>query len=325
MNIPPAKNYGRSWRLPLLFSLGLHALLGLALVWGPGLKGQSSEAPAGVDVVCLEEENAGTITFVETKPQPQGIQKTAPISVQEDDPDSSARVEEVKPFVDPVENSSVGHLPNRKRPGSEGTEESEATGGNTGSGNKDSVASGPGRGKGIFPFAESGKSVVYVIDRSISMGLNHGLETAKREVLKGLGQLPEKARFQVIFYNKRPEPLRIQGTIDLLPATDTVKRQAAILVEVEKAQGGTDHLQGLREAFGLHPDLIVLVTDADDMSLEMVDKITRMNKNHCTIHSIELTSHRDNLERSTLRKIAEQNSGTYQVLSLKGDNANREP
>src|SRR5207302_4579733 len=73
---------------------------------------------------------------------------------------------------------------------------------------------GPSRGAGarggtsagtekptFFGVPVQARSIVFVIDRSISMGLSGGLEAAKRELLASLEGLPAATRFQLVFYN----------------------------------------------------------------------------------------------------------------------------
>src|SRR5262249_17807209 len=71
------------------------------------------------------------------------------------------------------------------------------------------------------------RRIVYVIDRWVSMGISGGLDAARRELLASLAHLPEAARFQVILYNRAAEPLHLDGSSDLLPATGPVKLAAA--------------------------------------------------------------------------------------------------
>src|SRR5205823_205188 len=88
-----------------------------------------------------------------------------------------------------------------------------------------SPAGGPlarGLGHGVsegppcfFRTAMRGQSVVYVIDRSLSMGLSGALGAAKREVIRSIETLPDTMRFQVIFYNRRAEPLHFEDAAEL--------------------------------------------------------------------------------------------------------------
>ena len=54
----------------------------------------------------------------------------------------------------------------------------------------------------FFQIVTQAKVIVYVVDRSASMGLNGSLAAAKRELLASLDRLPPSARFQVIVYNR---------------------------------------------------------------------------------------------------------------------------
>jgi len=108
----------------------------------------------------------------------------------------------------------------------------------------------------FFRVPAQGHSVVYVIDRSSSMGQSGGLALARRELLASLDSLPESAHFQVIAYNRTVEALRIGGRTDLLLASAENKRRAAELLQRLRAEGSTDHYQALRQAVVLKPDVV---------------------------------------------------------------------
>jgi hypothetical protein len=76
----------------------------------------------------------------------------------------------------------------------------------------DSQGNGTGPGGGTISFFEiptEAQAIVYVIDRSASMGPSGALAAAKRELLASLSRLPPTARFQVIAYSSRVEPIPI--------------------------------------------------------------------------------------------------------------------
>src|SRR5579875_280015 len=56
-------------------------------------------------------------------------------------------------------------------------------------------------GHSLFPLPATAASVVYVLDRSVSMGLARKLDFARRELIASLRHLPATIRFQVIAYN----------------------------------------------------------------------------------------------------------------------------
>jgi hypothetical protein len=161
-----------------------------------------------------------------------------------------------------------------------------------------------------------GRSVVYVIDRSGSMGMDGRLALATQELFASLERLPPEARFQVIPYNRYAEPLRIGGRTDLLDATPENKRQAARLLLAVVPEGHTDHERALKRALALHPDVIYFLTDADDLKPEEVHAITQLNRGHSAIHAIELsTTHRGRPDMP-MHLLAESNRGVYQAVEL---------
>jgi hypothetical protein len=173
------------------------------------------------------------------------------------------------------------------------------------------VGGGPGRRTGttFFDVEAAASRIVYAIDRSASMGLTDSLATAKRELLVSLRQLPATASFQVIFYNRDADVLRIQGQTDLVPVTPENVSEAARLLERLRAGGSTDHLQALRRALTLQPDVLFLVTDAADLSLEQVRLVTQWNGGRTILHAIDLGG-RDG-SGGPLDLLARRNGGTY--------------
>jgi von Willebrand factor type A domain len=183
-------------------------------------------------------------------------------------------------------------------------------------------AAGGGNGAGgngppsFFQVPAHGQSIVFVIDRSVSMALNGGLAAAKRELLASLEQLPPTTRFQVILYNRAAVPLTVGGQTGLLPAGDDTRREVARVLAPVRGEGGTDHLQALKCALRLQPDVIFLVTDADDLTAEQVRLVTRLNGDHTIIHAIELRSRPSPPAGSPLQVLAQNNRGNYRSVDL---------
>ena len=174
--------------------------------------------------------------------------------------------------------------------------------------------SGDGTGKGNGPCAlevgPSARSVVYVLDRSMSMGIHGALARAHREVLASLRRLGPTTRFQVIAYNRVAEPLHINGQYGLLPSDEDTLRQVAEAVSALRAAGGTDHGRALRRAITFHPDLIYFLTDADDVSLVDVKTVTRLAAHRTVINAVELNGDRRARMDGPLHKLAADNGGT---------------
>jgi hypothetical protein len=202
-------------------------------------------------------------------------------------------------------------------------EEQESQAGNA----QEGAGRGPGGGTGFsggttsfFQIPADGKTIVYVLDRSSSMGLNGLLTTAKEELLRSLERLPPTVRFQVIIYNRTAQPLRIQGRTGLAPATADSKRDAAAYLKELFAEGSSEHVRALKQALLWEPDVIFFLTDAEStnaeaMSAEQVRAITALN-HRSVIHAIELSAFPHADAESPLQLLARNNRGTYRSLVL---------
>jgi len=194
---------------------------------------------------------------------------------------------------------------------------SAATGNRTTGSGRGAELAGLGTGNGttaFFHIATQGTAIVYVIDRSASMGLNGCLATAKRELLASLEHLPSTARFQVIPYNRSAEPLRIYGQSGLTFATPENKRCVALLLEGIQAEGGTEHVPALKRALALGPDVIFFLTDAADLRAEQIRAITCLNHGRSTIHAIELGRASEVRGDLPLYALAQENQGCYKSV-----------
>jgi hypothetical protein len=148
------------------------------------------------------------------------------------------------------------------------------------------------------------------------MGLNGSLAAAKRELAASLAQLPASARFQVIFYNRIAEPLRIHGRSDLVPASAMNKAEAVRLLETIQAEGSTAHLPALSRALALGPDVVFFLTDADDMEAEQVQAVTVRNHGRTIIHTIGLYALQRARGEPPLAALARHNGGAYREVSM---------
>jgi hypothetical protein len=170
--------------------------------------------------------------------------------------------------------------------------------------------SGPGRGNLLLAAPATARSVVYVVDRSLSMGLNGALARARRELLASLAELAPGSKFQVILYNRQAEPLRIAGRSGYLSADEATLLAVSQEIGQVTAAGNTDHVRALKAALRLQPDVLFLVTDADDLTDPQVQEVTRLNAGHTKIHCVELSRRREDSD-GPLRRLAEMNGGSY--------------
>jgi von Willebrand factor type A domain len=108
---------------------------------------------------------------------------------------------------------------------------------------------------------KAGKTIVYAIDRSSSMGSDGLLRAACQAIKDSLAQLSPESRFQIVAYNSGFSTLASEP----LSATEANVAQARQWLAELTAEGASDHRGGLREAISFHPDAVFLLTDADDL------------------------------------------------------------
>ena len=112
-----------------------------------------------------------------------------------------------------------------------------------------------------FTAHDDGKTVVYVLDCSGSMG-----EFDKPRA-RGTPCDPAArrgVRFQVVAYNSLARAI-VSGT-GALPATAANIELAESTILAQAAAGRSNHLEGIRVAARFRPDFIVLLTDADGLA-----------------------------------------------------------
>jgi hypothetical protein len=170
-----------------------------------------------------------------------------------------------------------------------------------------------------LPVPPAARRVVYLLDRSLSMGESGALDRARRELAASLGRLPPGARFQVIVYNRRADPLAGGGPDGLRPADAESVREAARWVAALPASGSTDHVPALLRGLALRPDVLYLLTDADDLSAADVRAVTARNLGRAAIHAVELSRRHAERPDGPLRRLAEANGGTYRRVPPAGE------
>jgi hypothetical protein len=296
----------RTLAVSLFFSLVLHALFMLALwVW---------PTPKHVPLLYSESTLFTVDTFVLDSssvalgPDPALPEQVVPVLTSQLSeaptlPQDSA--EERGPTI--MQDSPLRPSGGATEPSSHGTEASE---GGSGSGT-------------LFPLPPQVSSIVYVLDRSLTMAMDHKLDFARRELIAGLRRLPPSVRFQVIQYNDFAEPLQMDGCRDLLPAEVPIVEKAIAFVQTLDAAGSTNHLGALRLALDLHPDLVYFLTDADDLKPQEVALLTQRNR-HSIVHTLELTRRREQPE-GPLAQLARANNGTYRRVWMGEGSATTSP
>jgi hypothetical protein len=126
--------------------------------------------------------------------------------------------------------------------------------------------------KPIHGKLRSGQTVVYLLDRSSSMGVDGLLARAVATLKASLDQLGPDVRFQIVAYNSGTTSLASEP----VPAIPANAERAAAWLQDLIAEGASDHKAGFHEALRCRPDLVVLLTDADDLEWRDVRAINAM-------------------------------------------------
>lgn len=108
------------------------------------------------------------------------------------------------------------------------------------------------------------QTVVYVLDCSGSMGASGKFDAARAALVSTLKQQPPTVRFQVIVYTGSATPL-LAGNGAALPATEANVNLATTALAKLDARGKSNHVAAVRAASAFRPDVILVLTDADDL------------------------------------------------------------
>jgi hypothetical protein len=166
----------------------------------------------------------------------------------------------------------------------------------------------------FFQIPLMGKSLVYVIDRSGSMGVDNALDVARRELLASLQQLPPGTLFQIIAYNRVAQTMHLRGSYGLIPVSPDAIAEASARLRELKPLGGTNHVQALKSALMLRPETILFLTDGDDFRWDEIEEICRLNAGNSIIHAIALTE--SETQPQALARLGQENHGICKMVRL---------
>jgi hypothetical protein len=319
----PARTRGLSWAL----SLVVHLLL-ICLLWN----WQPSAPPAPVGFQAEPSHIVGLVVENEV----DGNFDDSLVADQQEPADVDERPERLSP-VEPVPRPAIerpltvppatatGAAPARAVPFpvlGPGQTQVTATDSATVSPVGPAATVSPARGRdplipgtSFMGIEDEGTRVVFVVDASASMETNQAMRSAKSALVSSLQQLTDQQQFQVLFYNKRVLPLTIRGKNDLAFATELNKSAARQAIQMVEPGEGTEHYPALVWALKWQPEVLYLLTDANEPQLSTgeLDELRKMNRGRTRIHTIEfgfqprLTTGVQNF----LQRLAQQNGGTY--------------
>lgn len=282
----------KHWKLAVAASLFLHAVvLGVLSIWPvpSAMPLQSAGTPQIVPLILTELEEGGEVSFVGRTPSP-GVRYSEPRGPENltTSFDSADLRDPLGYVVVPVAGLSPG----------QGTSESDGQ-----------------AGTALFQPVARGQRVVYVIDSSSSMGKNGALKVATAELLASLAKLPPDALFQIIIYNTTAREL-VPSLPGWLAPTQTILDRMQAALSSLAAEGRTEHAPALRLAFHLRPDVVFLLTDADDLTPEHIQQVRVLNRSRAVMHTVELTTKHRGRAGMPLQVLAREHGGTYQCVGL---------
>lgn len=164
----------------------------------------------------------------------------------------------------------------------------------------------------VFGLKGTGRKFVYVFDRSHSMeGYNaRPLMAARQALLESLDSLTEEHQFQIIFYNHSTTEFAVDRYGQLHTADEKTIQAAKNFVNSVRGDGGTDHVNALKKALQLRPDVIFFLTDAEGgFTRAELRELSQLNRSAAVINSIEFGERRTN--DRTLEQLSRENGGQY--------------
>src|SRR5262249_35833802 len=105
-----------------------------------------------------------------------------------------------------------------------------------------------------------------------SMGASGKFEAARGALVSTLKLQPTSVRFQVIVYSGTATPL-LTGNGTALPATEANVRAAIGALATLEPRGTSNHPGAVRAALAFGPDVVLMLTDADDLNAKVLKSI----------------------------------------------------
>jgi len=163
-----------------------------------------------------------------------------------------------------------------------------------------------------------GRSFVFVIDRSASMGRG-GLgahQAAAKELARRIDQLTDEHTFQVVAYNQSVVYLTDR---ELITASAENKRRLVRFIADLPAYGQTEHGRGLLAALRLKPEVIFLLTDGGDPApdagqLRLIREAAASNRT--SIHCLHFGRGAPSDLGAFLPRLAAENRGSYAYIDM---------
>jgi hypothetical protein len=164
--------------------------------------------------------------------------------------------------------------------------------------------------------AAVGRSFVFVIDRSASMGASGlgAIQAAAEELGSQIGRLTDEQTFQVVAYNQAALYFTDR---ELIPATRENQKKLVRFVANLAVYGETQHLRGLIAALRLKPEVIYLLTDGDpELNASDLALIREQAAGRTSIHCLHFGRGRPQSSPHSFERLANENRGSYLYVDL---------
>jgi len=164
--------------------------------------------------------------------------------------------------------------------------------------------------------AAVGRSFVFVIDRSASMGASGlgAIQAAAEELGSQLGRLTNEQTFQVVAYNQAAIYFTDR---ELVPATSENQKKLVRFIADLAAYGETEHVRGLLAALRLKPEVIYLLTDGDpELNASDLGLIREQAAGRTSIHCLHFGRGRPQSSPQSFERLARENRGSYLYVDL---------
>ncbi len=165
--------------------------------------------------------------------------------------------------------------------------------------------------------AAEGRSFVFVIDRSASMGRDGLglLDLARKEFQRALQPLESVHQFQIVAYNH--ERVYFGSSDKLVAATEENKRRVEQFMRGLVAMGATVHFSAIMTALNRSPDVLFLLTDGNPaLSDAELVQIRRRAAGRTTIHCLQFGDRPWDGEENFMPRLARENGGSYRYLDV---------
>lgn len=170
---------------------------------------------------------------------------------------------------------------------------------------------GAGIGPGFFGTQGEGRTFIYIVDMSGSMG-GKRFQRAIAELNRSINRLKPHQEFYVYFFNDSTKPLFDKYPTRLLIATPANKGRATRWISSRRPNGLTNPMFALEQALAFKPDVIFLLTDGElENAADVRDMLRKRNQHGTTIHTIAFESSEGS---ATLEAIAKENKGVYRFV-----------